>query len=497
MSVIRSTSFALIAFVFCIASAFAQPTSQPFIPAKYFPAYSAKDVCPDTPLRIEFPSAPVVGTGKIQIVDSADNSVVDTIDVATSTSTKSIGGLPNFKYYPIIITGNEAALYLSPGALKYNKSYSVKLDPGAFKDAAGNPITDVSDSAIWNFKTKSTPPKSGSTKVTVAADGTGDFATVQAALDFIPDGNTTPATIFIRNGTYNEIVCVMNKNAITLLGEDRKKTIIAYANNDRFNNNSGGNPFAATAPVPAAAKRTGAIYRRGMLLAHHCNDLTIANLTLHNTTPHGGSQAEAIIANGSQDAHLILANVDLYSFQDTLQINGQAYISNCYIEGDVDFMWGTGPCFFDNCHAKSVHSKAYYTQIRNPASNHGFIYNNCTFDGSDGVTENYLSRIDPARFPASEVVLMNCTMTEAVGAVAWQLQHSQDPANVHYWEYNSHTPDGKPVDDSKRLDLSRRLKLPDDKETIDNYTDPKFVLGGQWTPTIPPEIVSQPHTEKP
>ena len=83
-------------------------------------------------------------------------------------------------------------------------------------------------------------------------------------------------------------------------------------------------------------------------------------------------------------------------------------------------------------------------------------------------------------------------MTDAVGAVAWQLQQSTDPANVHFWEYNSHTPDGKPVDDSKRLDLSKRLKLPDDKETIDNYTDPKFVLGGKWTPTIPPELQSQP-----
>ncbi len=413
----------------------------------------AKDICPDTPLRIEFPSAPVVGAGKIEITDTSSNSVVATIDVATPTSTKTIGGLPNYKYYPVIITGNEAALYFPGVALAYNKTYSVKIDAGAFKDFPG-----ITDALTWTFTTKSAPPKSGTTKLTVATDGTGDFATVQAALDFIPDANTTPTTIFIRNGTYNEIICLMNKNAITLLGEDCKKTIIAYANNDHFNNGSGGNPFAATAPAPAAAKRTGAIYRRGMLLAHHCNDLTIANLTLHNTTPHGGTQAEAIIANGSQDAHLILANVDLYSFQDTLQINGQAYISNCYIEGDVDFMWGTGPCFFDNCHAKSVRSNAYYTQIRNPAANHGFIYNNCTFDGADKVTGNYLSRIDPARFPASEVVLMNCTMTDAVGAVAWQLQHSKDPASVHYWEYNSHTPDGKPVDDSKRLDLSKRLK---------------------------------------
>ena len=119
-----------------------------------------------------------------------------------------------------------------------------------------------------------------------------------------------------------------------------------------------------------------------MFLAHRVNDLVIANLTLHNTTPQGGSQAEAIILNGGPDAHAILANLDLYSFQDTLQINGQAYITNCYIEGDVDFMWGKGPCFFENCEAKSLRSNAYYTQIRNPATNHGYVYKDCKFDGA-------------------------------------------------------------------------------------------------------------------
>ena len=72
--------------------------------------------------------------------------------------------------------------------------------------------------------------------MTVAADGTGDFATVQGALDFVPDGNTAPTTIFVRKGTYTEIVYFTNKHSITLVGEDRKETVIAYSNNDRFNN---------------------------------------------------------------------------------------------------------------------------------------------------------------------------------------------------------------------------------------------------------------------
>jgi hypothetical protein len=283
------------------------------------------------------------------------------------------------------------------------------------------------------------------------------------------------------------------KNHLTILGEDRKKTIITYANNDRFNNNSGGNPFAPGAAAPGDVPIfVGAVYRRGLFLAHRANDLTIANLTFHNTTPQGGSQAEAIILNGTPNAHTIITNVDFYSYQDTLQINGQAYVSNCYLEGDVDFMWGTGPVFFENCHARSLRKEAFYTQIRNPATNHGFVYKNCVFDGAPGVKDNFLSRIAPRRFPYSEVVLLDCILTEAVGAVAWRLDQSSEAPNVHFWEYRSQGRDGGRVDLSRRLQISKELKLPADKETIANYGDPKFVLGGQWTPALAPIITTQP-----
>jgi pectin methylesterase-like acyl-CoA thioesterase len=217
-----------------------------------------------------------------------------------------------------------------------------------------------------------------------------------------------------------------------------------------------------------------------MFLPHRLKDLTITNLTLHNTTPRGGSQAEALILNGQADAHAVVAGVDLYSFQDTLQINGQAYVSDCYIEGDVDFMWGTGPVFLEKVHAKTVRSGAYYTQIRNGEGKHGYVYKECLFDGAEGVTNNMLSRIEPTRFPGSEVVLINCAMTDAVAPVGWKLDRATEAPKVHFWEYNSHTPDGKPVDVSQRLSWSKQLKEPADAETIKNYSNPAWVLG--WDP---------------
>ena len=461
------------------------------------PALNAASVPPDTPLHITFASAPVVGSGKVQVFDAHNDRLVDSIDVSVKTSTRIIGGLPNYNYYPVMISGNQASLYLAGNALAYNMTYYVKIDPEAFKDHSGNPFAGFTNVKAWRFKTKAAPPLAGAKKIVVAADGTGDFATVQGAIDYVPEGNNAPITIFIRNGTYNEIVFFTGKDNLTILGEDRKKTIIAYANNDRFNNNAGGNPFATGTPLPGTLPaRRGAVYRRGLFLAHRVTNLTIANLTLHNTTPQGGSQAEALILNGTPRARAIITNVDLYSFQDTLQINGQAYVDNCYIEGDVDFMWGTGPTFFENCELKSLRSDAYFTQVRNPASNHGYVFKNCTFEGAPGITGNFLSRVAPGRFPASEVVLIDCVLTDAVGAVGWRLDQVSQPAveapNVHYWEYNSHDSASRPVDVSQRLGIARQLKFPDDGKTITDYGDPKFVLGDEWTPLLAPIITTPP-----
>jgi pectin methylesterase-like acyl-CoA thioesterase len=449
--------------------------------AELFPANSAPAVCPDTQLRLTFPAAPVRdSSGKIQVFDAADQSLVESIAASDQRKSKTIGGIPDFHYLPILLDGNDAIITLQK-PLAYHHAYYITVDPGFFENDPG-----IAGTAAWHFTTKDAPPTAGTAKLTVAADGTGDFATLQGALDFLPDGNTTPVTVSLKNGTYHEIVFLTNKHHITLVGQDRKKTILAYPNNETFNKISG-NPFGGAVPDPASADiaKGDAVYHRGVFIGHRVNDLTLANLTIHNTTAHGGSQAEAIILNGTTAAHAILANVDLYSFQDTLQINGQAYLSDCYIEGDVDFMWGTGPVFFQDCTCTMTRSSAYYTQIRNQATNHGFVYYHCTFNGSEGVTDGLLSRIATGKYPASEVVLIDCTMTNAVGPAAWQV--SGDSSKIHFWEYNSHTPDGKPVDTSKRLPASKQLTQPADAETIAHYSDPAWVLGGNWTPKLPPE----------
>jgi pectin methylesterase-like acyl-CoA thioesterase len=463
-----------------------------FTATHFFPESGATAVNPDTPLRLTLPATPELGAaGQFRIYDAATHALVATMDVAAPVATRTIGGLDHYNYHTVLINDREVTLCPPPGALAYGHRYYVTADAGALK------ISLESSAAIsptaWSFTTKSAAPAAGASRLVVATDGSGDFSTVQAALDFIPAGNTAPVTIFVRQGTYREIIFFTDKHGVTILGEDRRATIIAYPNNAKFNG-SGGNPFAGRRPNPSAEvpQRGGNIYRRGLFLAHRVNDFTLANLTLHNTTPQGGTQAEALIVNGSSIARTIIKDVDFYSFQDTIQINGQAYLSHCFIAGDVDFMWGTGPSFFDNCTARSLRSGAYFTQIRNPATNHGFVFVRCTFEGAPGVTDNFISRIEPHRFPHSEVVLIDCVLGPAVGTVGWQLQPPPAgtppgaTADLQFWEHNSRTPDGQPVAVSGRHPASRPLQSPSDDALIADYRNPTFVLGSNWQPRRAP-----------
>jgi hypothetical protein len=149
-------------------------------------------------------------------------------------------------------------------------------------------------------------------------------------------------------------------------------------------------------------------------------------------------------------------------------------------------MWGTGPSFFENCTARSLRSGAYFTQIRNPATNHGFVFVRCTFEGAPGVTDNFLSRIEPHRFPHSEVVLVDCVLGPAVGAVGWQLQPAPAgtppgaTADLQFWEHNSRTLSGESIAVSARHPASRQLQSPSDDALIADYRNPTFVLGSNW-----------------
>jgi len=450
------------------------------------PAVGARAVCADTPLSLDFPAPPGLGSsGRIRIFDAVTGKLAAWLDVAAGVATQTIGGIPGFHYYPVRIFDRLVDIRLPDGTLSPSTEYYVLVDSGALTEE-GAPWPGISDPQTWRFTTKALP-RPGTTRLVVAAGGDGDFCTLQGAIDFIPPGNTVPTTVLLKSGLYSEIVAFGEKNEIEICGEDRRRTVLSYPNNAVFNP-GGGNPYGRPGGNPSEFEyRTGAVYHRGVFLAHRTKHLTLKNLTVENTTPQGGLQAEAIILNGLSNSRAVVEDVDLRSFQDTLQINGQAYIHRCRIEGDVDFMWGNGPSFFEDCVCTALRAGGYYTQIRNPPTNHGFVYLHCVFDGSSGCEGNFLSRIDPARFPASEMVLLDCMLTGSVAPDGWQVgpthAHTVEiAAGVHFWEARSRDATGKSVPLALRHRVSRILAEPADAPLIAAYSDPSYVLGEKWDP---------------
>ena len=212
-------------------------------------------------------------------------------------------------------------------------------------------------------------------------------------------------------------------------------------------------------------------------------DFTLENITLHNTTPQGGSQAEAFRGNNNR---IVLNRVNLKSFQDTLLLQGQSnqggFVTDSYIEGDVDFMWGGGPVFFQNTELKMLRTDAFYIQSRNVSGRNGFVYVNCKFTRAAGINGSFLNRIDPDDFPFSQVVIINSQM-DGVRPDPWQFNNPTNAVNaanypnIRMWEYNSRDLSGNLVDVSQRHPISRQLTAAEAAE----WSNPAFVLGG-WAP---------------
>ena len=305
------------------------------------PTNGATNVCYDTPLYITFDRTPSLrNAGQVRIYNVTNSAVpVDTLDLsanaANNTQSRSIAGEP-FNTYPVIITGSTAAIYPHLGVLTSNQTYYVTVDSGVFTDSLGAYFAGITDPNAWTFATKPTGP-ANPTNLVVAADGSGDFTTVQGAADSVPMNNTTPTLVNVRNGDYVEIVNVKSKHNITLRGQSRGGTVVGYANNANITT-SGSTHFRMAFKVNA-------------------NDIAIENMTVTNRTPVGGSQAEALMLE-STVKRFIFNNAALGSYQDTLLANGggqsQAYFNNSLIMGQFDYLWGGGNCFFANCELRTL-----------------------------------------------------------------------------------------------------------------------------------------------
>jgi pectinesterase len=258
----------------------------------------------------------------------------------------------------------------------------------------------------------------------VAADGSAQFKTVQAAINATPQttSRNKPWAIYVKNATYKELVYVQReKRFVRLIGESADKTVITY---DLYAGLTGldGKPIG-TFRTPTAVI--------------DADDFTVENITFENSAGPKG-QALAVRVEGDR---VVFRKCRFLGWQDTILVNrGRQYFEDCYITGHVDFIFGGATCFFEKC---QIHCRGngYITAASTPDHQpYGFVFSNCRITGESPEVRTYLGR--PWR-PFASVAFLNTEMSEVVRPVGW---HNWDKPErektTRYSEFNSSGPGG-------------------------------------------------------
>jgi pectinesterase len=295
--------------------------------------------------------------------------------------------------------------------------------------------------------------------VVVAADGSGQYKTVRAAIDACPqithdDGRRW--TIFVKAGTYRELVYIQReKRFVRVLGEDAATTKISF---DLYND------------MPGPDGKILATYRTPTVMLD-ADDFTFETITLENSAGPKG-QALAIRVDGDRERFI---HCRFIGWQDTILVNrGRHYFEDCFITGATDFIFGGATVWFERCHIEAA-GNGYLTAASTPDFQpYGYVFNHCRITGAKPGLRTFLGR--PWRDYA-QTVYLNCEMSDVVdprGWNNWGKAYAEKVAN--YAEFNS---TGAGATPEKRVPWMKQLTA----EQAAEYTI-EHVLGGadHWDP---------------
>jgi polygalacturonase len=317
-------------------------------------------------------------------------------------------------------------------------------------------------------------PRSGTkSKVTVAADGSGDYKSVQAGVDEL---NAAGGTVLIKSGTYREVVHVA-KPHVRMLGMagDPGKVVIVNSNSA---SSSGGTFHSATVFVSG-------------------DDFYAENITFQNDYSRNrglqpqGSQAVALSVRGDR---AIFRSVRFLGAQDTLFaasrscetdtgpcVPSRQYFYNCYIEGNVDFIFGDAIAVFDHCHIHAIaHERVYVTaqSKRYPEQRSGYVFDHCRITADPQVGKIFLGR--PWRAYAT-VVFLESELDEKVDPAGWAEWHAGETARLETAFYAEHASFGLGGGTASREAHAHQLNDAEARK----YAAASFLAGSDgWNPAI-------------
>ncbi|WP_165917234.1 pectinesterase family protein, partial [Flaviaesturariibacter aridisoli] len=418
------------------------------------------------------PSFSVSGnlTGFAQTVGSASAFKTFSLSGTNLTSDVTVTAPANFQVSANASTWNgTATIPVLNGNLSTSTVY-VRMNAAAAGFYSGT-IASTTSSITQNISVDGIAVAApAGVSVTVAKDGTGNYSTVQAAIDAYPTGAgaptaTTPYVIYIKNGRYREkIVIPSGKPFVQLVGESVANVILYYDD-------------------PATVLGTSG----SASLTVNATDFSAMNITFANFFG-DGSQAVAVLVNNDKAA---FKNCRFLGNQDTLYLKGagnpRAYFNKCYIDGNVDFIFGSAIALFDSCtifpKARTASGNSFITAANTPTGqNYGLVFRN-TRIADNAATTYFLGRPWQNTTTASPLVLnnrttfLNSTMGYSIAPEGWVTwDATTNTAGIDYGEYASKDFTGATVNTASRVSWSQQLSAAQ----AAGYTN--AALFGTWDP---------------
>ena len=289
--------------------------------------------------------------------------------------------------------------------------------------------------------------------IVVSRDGTGNFRTLQEAIESARAFMDYTVTIYVKNGVYKEKVIVPSwVENIDIIGEDRDKTIITY--DDHANINKMGTFRTYTVKVEGS-------------------DITFKNLTIENNAAQLG-QAVALHTEGDR---LKFINCRILGNQDTIYTGAKftrLYFKDCYIDGTTDFIFGPSTALFEDY---IIHSKrnSYVTAASTPKeAKYGYVFKHCKLTAEPGVDKVYLGR--PWR-PYAYTLFIECELGKHIVLAGWHNWGKQsNEETARYMEYKN---TGEGANASERVAWSKQLTK---KEAEAVTVDAIFRTQSNWNP---------------
>jgi pectinesterase len=296
--------------------------------------------------------------------------------------------------------------------------------------------------------------------LTVAADGSGQYTSVQAAVNAAPAKSKERTIIVIKPGTYKERITVSkDKTFITFRGSDANTTILTYDLN-------------SDSPDPKSSdskKTVGTGGSSSTTISGH--DFTAENITFENTS---GKNKQAVALRGQAD-RLIFRNCRFLGWQDTLYpYDGRQYFYRCTIEGSTNFILGAAKAYFDDCVIRNRGGGCITSQSADVMNaDNAFVFHRCRLYGD---APTYLGK--PWR-PYARVVFDRCWMGNHIRPEGWDKGGgSENERTIFFAEYKC---EGPGADSSGRVSWSHQLT----DEEIRPYSAENFLKGpDKWNPAV-------------